>query len=71
MCMKKDRNCGASYLIYPAYQPGGYGPNMMTNMNQNYKTNNVEQQINSLEQRVTILEKKVSTLVNLYNNNSY
>lgn len=65
--MKKDRNCGVPYPIYPTYQSMPYMPNMMP-MQPNiapYDSNyNIQDQINMLDKRITKLE-------NMINQNSY
>lgn len=79
--MKKDRNCGMSMPIYPAYMP-----NMMTGVPSmggmmpysfdagvNYSQNNtgtIEQQLSSLSSQVSSLERRVSNLENLIGNTS-
>ena len=74
--MKKDRNCGTPYPVYPTYP--GMMPNMMnqtmpqTNM---VTDNTIEQQVSSLEQRLNILDRRVTALENkgttTYNSTNY
>lgn len=84
--MKKDRNCGTPYPVYPTYP--GMMPNMMPGvpmmpnmMSQTMPQNNmitdntIEQQVNSLEQRLNILDRRVTALENknstTYNSTNY
>jgi len=67
--MKKDRDCGVPYPIYPPYQgipmPINY-PTIPTN-----QINNIDQQINNIEQEINNLNNRVTILENMYNSNNF
>lgn len=76
--MKKDRDCGMPYPIYPPYQ-GIMPPNMMPQPMMNYQSysmpnqsnmNNIEQQLNNIEQEINNLDRRISNLENIYNNSN-
>lgn len=74
--MKKDRNCGVPYPIYPPYQ----GMPMMGNMMgmptpysaQNFQTpqSNYDQQLNNLNDRINNLDKRITILEEMFNQNN-
>lgn len=72
--MKKDRNCGNMYPVYPPYQ----NPSMPVPMpmmgpfpyQTTQTTNNYEQQINNLNERINSLTKRVSNLEEMVNQNN-
>lgn len=80
--MKKDRDCGVPYPIYPPYQgmvppmgmPITYQQSVPTTFT-NQNTNNIDQQINNIEQEINNLDRRISNLENMYNssniNNNY
>ncbi len=79
--MKKDRNCGTPYPIYPPYPgmmpglpmmqtPMMQTPMMQPTMNMSVTQNTVEQQLNTMEQRINSLENRVTTLENMMNNSN-
>lgn len=76
--MKKDRNCGNNYPIYPAYPIQNMMPGipMMPNVSPNYYAGNFnnsnisEQQLNSLSNQINSLERRISNLENLIGNNN-
>lgn len=73
--MKKDRNCGVPYPVYPAYQGMPYMPNMplpnmgMPAMNVPYDTSTTssnDQSIQNLREQISLLDKRVTNLENLF-----
>lgn len=85
--MKKDRNCGASYPIYPTY-PGVMPQGMMgmpmpgvmpinpyqtqTVTQTTTSSSTIEQQLSNLNSQINNLERRVSSLESLIGNtNSY
>lgn len=78
--MKKDRNCGATYPIYPGMMPQGmvgmpipgmmpmnpYQPQTFTQTTTN--SNTIEQQLSNLNNQINSLERRVSNLENLIGN---
>ena len=66
--MKKDRNCGMPYPMYP---------NFMPNYNQMIQPlpmmgNNIEDQINMINNKISDLERRISNLESNYpNSNNY
>ncbi len=75
--MKKDRNCGMNYPVYPNYgpmmpnnMPNMMGGNMSPNMPVIPVGENIEQQINNINNRISNIERKISNLENAALNNS-
>lgn len=71
--MKKDRDCGVPYPVYPPYQGIPMGMPMpmsyQTNIPSSQSTNNIDQQLNNIEQEINNLDRRISNLENMYNNN--
>lgn len=83
--MKKDRNCGSNYPIYPTYpmnmmpgipQMGGMmyptfdAPNTY-NYTANYNSgSSLEQQVSNLNSQINSLERRVSNLESLVGSNN-
>lgn len=78
--MKKDRNCGNSFPIYPTYpmsnmMPGipAMGGMMPYSMDMNVPYSDYQgdsSQISKLNSQISSLERRVSNLENLVGNNS-
>lgn len=84
--MKKDRDCGMPYPVYPPYQGMNMVPPMgmpyqgvpmmsypsvnTTTSSQTSTTNNIEQQINNIEQEINNLDRRISNLENIYNSSN-
>lgn len=70
--MKKDRNMGVPYPIYPPYQgigPMPFGSYQMTQMSCS-DNSDLEQRINNLEKRVQNIENMLNSN-NTYNSSNY
>ena len=81
--MKKDRDCGTSYPVYPNYYQGGIGgpmpisgvnmpmPMPMGNPMPYTVFDSYNTDSNSLSQQISSLEKRITNLENMLNNGSY
>ena len=82
--MKKDRNCGNGFPVYPNYIPNmmpgvpnmgmmPYGMDMNYSQGGDYSQmfSKLNSQISSLERRVSNLENLVGSNSNTYNNSNY
>lgn len=80
--MKKDRNCGVPYPVYPPYQGIPYMPNMnMQNMGipsavpfnvgmsstATTSGSSTDQNIQNLQEQITLLDKRVTNLETMLN----
>ena len=80
--MKKDRNCGVPYPVYPPYQGIPYMPNMnMPNMGMTgavpfnvgmpstttTSSSSTDQNIQNLQEQITLLDKRVTNLETMLN----
>ena len=78
--MKKDRNCGVPYPVYPPYQGVPYMPNMSNmdipsavpfNMGMSSPTtassSSTDQNIQNLQEQITLLDKRVTNLETMLN----
>lgn len=71
--MKKDRNCGVPYPVYPPYQGIPYMPNMMGpfyDNGMNNSTVNSNQTISNLQEQVNLLDRRVTNLETMLNSNN-
>ena len=79
--MKKDRNCGVPYPVYPPYQGIPYMPGMNmpgmgisnmgampfnTGLNQNMNMS-TDQTVQNLQEQITLLDKRVTNLETMLN----
>ena len=71
--MRKDRDCGMTYPMYPQGMNMLPGIPPMPNMmgNQMMFDNNIESRLNNIESQISLLENRISNLEANKNNVSY